>query len=198
MLWGGFAGHPSHDFRNPVFENRGLQNWASGDSPSLPRASGVSLRAYKLRLSPSSPPDRSANVTRHRRAPAGRPSAGVRAGGSSGPWVRLYGREGRGGRGARRGPRGPRSSASHSSRSPPRKRDRDAPSDPAALPRSPLPGGGTAERGRPQTLSSGASAEHRVSRTLRERNQPLQLPISLGRAPCPERPHHRGAGVRGA
>ncbi|KAL7369743.1 hypothetical protein ABVT39_007333, partial [Epinephelus coioides] len=48
-------------------------------------------------------PDRLALVTCHRRAPAGRPSAGVRADGSSGPRVRLYGRE------DPRGARAPRS-----------------------------------------------------------------------------------------
>ena len=38
------------------------------------------------------PTDRSATVTRHRRAPAGQPRAGVRADGSSGLRVRLHGR----------------------------------------------------------------------------------------------------------
>lgn len=38
--------------------------------------------------------DRLAPVIRHRRAPAGQPSAGVRADGSSGLWIRLHGREG--------------------------------------------------------------------------------------------------------
>ncbi len=45
--------------------------------------------------------DRLATVTRHRRAPAGQPSAGVRADGSSGLRVRLHGREGSAQGGAR-------------------------------------------------------------------------------------------------
>ncbi|KAM7364782.1 hypothetical protein PAMP_025112 [Pampus punctatissimus] len=67
-------------------------------------AAGFVLRKRPIRPPPEAarPTDRSANVTRHRRAPAGQPRAGVRAGGSSGP-----------------------------------RRDRDAPSAPAVLPRSP-------------------------------------------------------------
>ena len=112
--WGGFASHPPHDFRNPVFENRGLQNRASGN----PHTSSLGLGVLPLDRCGGGAarqtavfffffyPDRSATVTRHRRAPAGRPSAGVRAGGSSGPWVRLYGREGLWGAELKRGARG--------------------------------------------------------------------------------------------
>ncbi|KAK2875861.1 hypothetical protein Q8A73_023938 [Channa argus] len=109
--------------------------------------------------------DRLAHQTRHRRAPAGRPSAGVRAGGSSGPRVGLYVREGPA-QGVRESPRLP-------PRVPPgptdRKRDRDAPSAPAVLPRSPWRGRGSPAarcQGRPSAARRGPSGKHSVSRTL--------------------------------
>ncbi|KAK2875780.1 hypothetical protein Q8A73_023857 [Channa argus] len=109
--------------------------------------------------------DRLAHQTRHRRAPAGRPSAGVWAGGSSGPRVGLYVREGPA-QGVRESPRLP-------PRVPPgptdRKRDRDAPSAPAVLPRSPWRGRGSPAarcQGRPSAARRGPSGKHSVSRTL--------------------------------
>ena len=75
--------------------------------------------------------DRLANVTGHRRAPAGQPRAGVRADGSSGLPVRLYGREGH----ARRGSEGtlpPRSS--RAARSVARPRRPVCPSGPSTEP----------------------------------------------------------------
>ena len=108
------------------------------------------MRAFtlrQLRFSTLLPTDRFANVTRHRRAPAGRPSAGVRADGSSGPagsplWP--------GGLCAGESPDpfpcvppGP----------PDLKRDRDAPSVPAVLHRSPLRRHGSPARGYPPAPS---------------------------------------------
>ena len=59
--------------------------------PALPPGSQHFVRFSLARLDQRTHTDRPATVTRHQRAPAGRPSAGVRAEGSSGLRVRLQG-----------------------------------------------------------------------------------------------------------
>ena len=137
-----------HEIGNPVFENIGLQAAAPSDlrtcSPhrgepvrpvcgAIPRSRRWFFSDLKFFFfqSPFHLTDRLANVTGHRRAPAGQPRAGVRADGSSGLPVRLYGREGH----ARRGSEGtlpPRSS--RAARSVARPRRPVCPSGPSTEP----------------------------------------------------------------
>ena len=176
-----------------------LKTWARRDPPSSHRATGVSLwtcvagrlanpplvNQTKLRLSSSSHVSRSIG---NRDPPSEGPRRPAKCRCSGGRFLRPVGSPlrpvGSAGRGARLGPWGPSADPRPSSSRPPsRKRDRDAPSDPAVLPRSPLPGGGTAKRGRHPPRRSGASRRApRFSNPHKERSQPLQLPISLGRA----------------
>ena len=85
-----------------------LRSWArqKPETEARERDRGGKRGCSPLLSSPhSTQPDRSALVTRHRRAPAGRPSAGVQAGGSSDPrGFASKAREGRGSAPAARSP----------------------------------------------------------------------------------------------
>ncbi|KAK2814190.1 hypothetical protein Q5P01_000716 [Channa striata] len=132
-FWGSTPGHPSQAEPPPVdlcvssFPDNQRREAALLGVPGARNLLCRSTRGTKPTL-----PEYQGHETystRHRRAPAGRPRAGVRVGGSSGPRVGLHGREGH----ARRALQTPlRSSQAERSVARPRR-----PPAPAVLPRSP-------------------------------------------------------------